>query len=417
MTENKEDAETRTKRIKLDDTQNPPKPSITHCQFFVKRKQRFCKMMVKKDKNFCAEHSTSDEKAAAKRIPCPLDPKHSVEEKNLQKHLQKCNAKEPEKYPEFIKKGCNLYGEEEHPKSEDADKDLKLQDVPLDQIAKVTSKVEKLFAEFIEGKIETNFQSHKSLESELSSDNCGEERKKHLAQTSSILGIMQSEDFFQPQTCFIEYGAGKAALTFYLAQATEDLPKSKILVVDRASHRHKKDNLVKDKEKIERIRADIADLQLSGLSTVDDQTHFAAISKHLCGVATDLTLRCIVNGNCEMSIKTRNVLICVCCHHRCVWRSFTGKKWLELNEIDEKTFAIITRMASWCVCGDRSGGQRKSTKERELIGWKCKRLLDFARIQYLIEHGYEPKLSFYIEKSVTPENVCILAKLKDNLIK
>lgn len=411
MTENNEDIGSMSKKIKLEHSSDVHDAVAPHCHFLVKKKNRFCKMTVKEGNQYCGEHSMIEsDNRVNERIPCPLDSKHTVEVKNLEKHLKKCNARDPETLPAFISKNCNLFDSVDD-SLETEESDVKLQDVPQHQLSKIIKKVEKLFAEFVEDKIVSNFRSHDALAEELSNESYGDEKRKHLLQASSILGIMQNENLFIPRTCFIEYGAGKAALTFWLAQAIENLPSSKILVVDRASHRHKKDNLVKDKEKIERIRADIADLKLSGISTVVEQDHFIGISKHLCGVATDLTLRCIVNGNREMTKKTRHVLICVCCHHRCIWRSFAGKEWLITNDIDEYTFKVITRMVSWCVCGDR--GQSKSNHERELIGWKCKRLLDYARLQYLIENRYEAKLYYYVEKSVTPENVCIFAKLKD----
>lgn len=415
MLENDEEIESQRKKIKLDDAEASSKIITVHCQYWVKKKNRFCKMTVKNGNKFCGEHSIADETAGDRRIPCPLDSKHSVEVKNLEKHLKKCNARAPENLPEFICKNCNMFDADDGPDTTIAadDNQIKLQDVPLDQVAKVTKKVEKLFAEHVEDKIETIFKRHTVLESELSREEYGDERRKHLLQTSNILGIMESENFFTPNTCFVEYGAGKAELTFWLAQAIEALHKSKIIVVDRQSHRHKKDNLVKDREKIiERIRADIADLKLQGLACIEEQTHFAAVSKHLCGVATDLALRCIVNGNREMAKKTRHILICVCCHHRCIWRSFTGREWLVRHGIDEQTFNLITKMVSWCICGSRD--EKKTDLKRELIGWKCKRLLDYARLQYLNENGYETRLCYYIEKSVTPENVCILAKLREN---
>ncbi len=42
-----------------------------------------------------------------KRIPCPLDPKHTCYEDQLKKHLKKCNARESAQ-PAFYKKNINL---------------------------------------------------------------------------------------------------------------------------------------------------------------------------------------------------------------------------------------------------------------------------------------------------------------------
>lgn len=54
-------------------------------------------------------------------------------------------------------------------------------------------------------------------------------------------------------------------------------------------------------------------------------------SKHLCGNATDLTLRCaknyILNSKNENSINKNpieSIVIATCCHNRCTWTDFVG---------------------------------------------------------------------------------------------
>lgn len=48
----------------------------------------------------------------------------------------------------------------------------------------------------------------------------------------------------------------------------------------------------------------------------------------------------------------------------------------------------------------------------EEIGWKCKRLLDYARVEFLRAKGFEANLSYYVDKKFTLENVCIVANRK-----
>jgi len=77
-------------------TKNKIAPPVEgRCGYFVKRKQRYCKMKPTKGTTFCAEHGQHDEKnenELRKRIPCPLDPKHSVFEDKLKQQVKKCNA-------------------------------------------------------------------------------------------------------------------------------------------------------------------------------------------------------------------------------------------------------------------------------------------------------------------------------------
>lgn len=365
-------------------------------------------------KKYCGEHSTADE-IEDSRIACPLDPKHTVDRNKLERHLLRCNSKPIDEQPAYIKPGCNILDSE----TPEDDTTFRLSEVPKAELDSVIQLVEDLFDEMVAGKIEMNVREHKVLDEELANAEYGNEKRKHLLQTSSILGIMQEKDFLKANTYFIEYGAGKAALTFWLATAVQDLKNAKVLVVDRASHRHKKDNQIKDRDLVERIRADIADLDLQGLDTLSKCESIVGVSKHLCGAATDLSLRCMVLGN-QNGAKSTGFIICVCCHHRCSWNTFVGRDWLIAHGIDKKTFNLIIKMVSWCVCGDGYNRDRVKTlekesvrKEKEEIGWKCKRVLDHARAHYMSENNYDVKLSFYAEKSVTLENVCITGSLRN----
>lgn len=61
------------------------------------------------------------------------------------------------------------------------------------------------------------------------------------------------------------------------------------MVVDRSSHRHKKDNQLKYKQfdiKVMRVKADIADLNLNDVPELDKKQCKVAIAKHICGSAT-----------------------------------------------------------------------------------------------------------------------------------
>ena len=55
------------------------------------------------------------------------------------------------------------------------------------------------------------------------------------------------------------------------------------------------------------------------------------VSKHLCGAATDLAMRCLAtfssSENAQSKIET--ILIALCCHHRCDWNIYVGKKNLK----------------------------------------------------------------------------------------
>lgn len=99
----------------------------------------------------------------------------------------------------------------------------------------------------------------------------GEESLRHLRQASSMFGILREKNFIKSETCIVDLGAGRGSLSFWLAKLieTEKLEKSKVLVIDRASHRFKRDNKVDDRSLVERIRVDIGDLDLNGVEFGD----------------------------------------------------------------------------------------------------------------------------------------------------
>lgn len=54
----------------------------------------------------------------------------------------------------------------------------------------------------------------------------------------------------------------------------------------------------------------------------------------------------------------------------------------------------------------------KLTREiKEEIGIKCKHILDYARVQYLEKRGYKCSLKYYVNRTITLENVCLIAQL------
>ncbi|KAH8311507.1 hypothetical protein KR044_006665 [Drosophila immigrans] len=417
----------------------PPAPptGAENCAHFVQRKKRFCKMTPNKGSLYCGAHEPpseeSQENSDAERIPCPLDPKHTVFKRKLAKHVTICNARDQVSTVPYIVKNINAGEELESSSQEqlDSDEKLKLHELEDAEFYSVIEKVKQLFATHIADKIEEIHLQHASLEEPLSHEEYGAETRKHLVQTSALLGILEHHKQLTNDTSYIEFGAGKGQLAFYLATAldSQELLNSQVVLVDRLSLRHKKDNKLTNKQLVQRIRADISDLQMSQLPVLQRTQRNVALSKHLCGAATDLTLRCILG---DAACSTDYILIALCCHHRCSWRSYVGKSWLQAAGITPREFVIITKMVSWAVCGSGlsrerrkaiaeaeanpqkeaqpEATQRLSREEREQIGYQCKRVLDFGRLEHLKANGYEASLKFYVPRDVTLENVILLAR-------
>lgn len=444
------------KRTKLpDDATSAPAPVQTTdgaCQHFVTRKKRFCKMTVARGRDYCGEHLPAAPPAAhedsyipadkrAKRIPCPLDPKHTVYAWNVAKHVRICNAKAPATPAVHIERGINLGAAVAG--SPDSDPAIKLSALPEAELLALIATVQRVYDEHsIDEAVTALHLDHPSMQAELAREHYGAEALKHLRQTAALLGHLQHWRLLdQPvATSYIEFGAGKGHLSYWLAQVVKSTAGANVLLVDRASHRHKQDNKVTEADVVHRIRADIADLRLQGLAECAAAERLVGVGKHLCGAATDLAVRCMLQEPQRMA----GCVVALCCHHRCEWQSFVGKEWFERNGLGRREFAVMTRLVSWAVCGtgmsretrralqERAGAvgveeavgaattdtanvcQRLTRAEREEIGRKCKRLLDVARVEFMRERFAELEVSlhYYVPAEVTLENVVIVARRK-----
>ncbi|XP_076649306.1 tRNA:m(4)X modification enzyme TRM13 homolog [Halictus rubicundus] len=394
-----------------------------HCMYFVKRKKRYCRMTVRKGNQYCGEHQESSLDASvdgddgAKRVKCPLDPSHTCYESRLSKHLKVCNAKRLiDSQPSFIVKGINVDGTYETP-----------QHVPL-------SELNQLVVDTVVDKVKAAYEKlpcfpeevlqHQILQSKINDESCGKAVKKHLSQNASLLSHLERADLMKDSTCFIEFGAGKGKLTYWLGQIIKDRKDSCILLVDRSSHRHKSDNKLKSEQSplvIQRIRADIADLKLNSITEIQKFDYKVGIAKHLCGVATDLTISCLHRAMQDKPVCNVNgIVIAFCCHHRCEYASYVGKHYLEQCGFTLSEFPILCSIASWATCGSNKQHDSKNTRyakiltssEREAIGRKVKTLLNWGRLEFLNSIGFESRLVYYTTTDVSLENMCIVATRK-----
>ncbi|XP_036971197.1 tRNA:m(4)X modification enzyme TRM13 homolog isoform X2 [Acanthopagrus latus] len=384
------------------------------CGFFLEKKKRFCKMIVSRGRRFCGEHATMEE-GSSRRIVCPLDPKHTVSEDKLDKHLKKCNSREkprPVYYVENINSGP-------------ADGDDTLQQVSLSEQSRtqLESLLDKLktAATGLQCDEEDRVLSHPALQEELNNPKNGDSAHKHLKQ----------------QVDGKHHGVGV---------------------------------------EFERLQVDIQHLDLSKVPLLTQKKlPLVGVGKHLCGAATDLALRCLLEtpglrqetGPPRKRLKTsepagpesavpaalpgpgpdpdprlhpgpvQGLAVALCCHHRCEWRHYVGQKFFLQRGLGAEEFSAFCRMSSWATCGLRPTTQDPpprdptsqrgdeeehepaeetdavngflSAAEREQVGRLCKRLIDGGRIHFLQTRGFDSRLSRYVNSRVTPENVLLTA--------
>lgn len=99
----------------------------------------------------------------------------------------------------------------------------------------------------------------------------------------------------------VEFGAGKGELSSWVKKAIqEENGESTFVLIDRKNVRNKVDpSLVghsEQKSTVQRLLMDIKDLELAKVECIaNNEKKIVAFSKHLCGCATDITLKCLMN--------------------------------------------------------------------------------------------------------------------------
>jgi len=423
-------------------------------------------MVVKPGAQYCGEHTPlpateyelGQKPISQLRVPCPYDPKHTCFATRMEKHLKICNSKPALILPKYIVPGIN--GGTPRPSDQQLDKEkLTIGNVSDEKLINIIGQLMATYKRFVEGKIEMEPLEHTAMEDELNKPEYGPSVLKHLIQNSSLLGQLDKSGLLDNGNTYIEFGSGRGQLTYWLTRAVTDPTTCQFILVDKASHRHKFDNRMKENEDIElvRLKADIQDLSLAGLSpflTLQRES-VVGISKHLCGAATDLTIRCLTQTLEESSSELVGILIALCCHHRCEWSPYVGKEFLTEQGFTEEDFSLLTSITSWCTCGSgkpREPREPKSPVEerspsvehepveetsspveetvnpavnpadrytrlqldqatREEIGRQCKRVLDYGRMRYLQDVcDLEVKMKYYVDPFISLENALIVCK-------
>ncbi|XP_004582068.2 tRNA:m(4)X modification enzyme TRM13 homolog [Ochotona princeps] len=371
-------------------------PAEGRCGYFVEKKKRFCRMVAAAGRRFCGEHAgVAEEENTRKRILCPLDPKHTVYEDQLAKHLKKCNSREKPK-PDFFIQDINagLTDETEIPEQL-----VPISSLSEEQMDNLIKKLRKA-SEGLNSTLKHHIMSHPVLHDALNDPKNGDSATKHLKQQASILGNIEKLKLLGPRRCFVEFGAGRGKLSHWVDIALKDAENVHFILVEKMTTRFKVDGKHKKKNSVfERLQIDIQHLCLNRIPVLrEGKLPVVGIGKHLCGVATDLALRCLVEtyaANCEekseeplakrikndktakeMKALTKEgnetlvpekwtpvagIVIALCCHHRCDWRHYVGKEYFRSLGLGAVEFHYFQRMSSWATCGMRRTSLETST--------------------------------------------------------
>ncbi|KAL8544785.1 hypothetical protein ACS0TY_005128 [Phlomoides rotata] len=458
----------------------------SHCKFWLPKKKRFCSNSTLRDSPFCGNHTPRSD---AQWIPCPIDPSHSVLEENLESHLNRCplvkQAQSLSREP-FYQKGINSGREEEEEgnnaeaaiartgslfTSEMKRKAVYAMSVPkfLELIARIKS-VHASICNNIPDSYEIpeacSIWTNKEVDKQIPY------QEKHVLQQASILGNLVKfrvlkdsclSDSATGEQCgsrrevdgdtgasaVVEFGAGRGYLTQMLADC---YGIKKVLLVERKAYKFKADRSLRQKNSLvlERLKIDIEDLNLNAVESLKGVSYIS-IGKHICGPATDMTLRCCIpqhsNENSasrsKASCHLRGVAIATCCHHLCQWKNYINKKYIYDMGFTKEGFHAISWFTSWAVDADHgsdfpitdysaqlefdSMSEEKELSvnselrrvedivrdmqpiDRAVLGFMCKDIIDAGRLMWLKAQGLKSELVKYVPITISPENRLLVA--------
>ncbi|KAI9905906.1 hypothetical protein PsorP6_014179 [Peronosclerospora sorghi] len=386
------------------------------CMFKIVRKNRYCNILRVPGSLFCGNHLPIEEFCTSKkkkkykattrrRVPCPVDASHTVYEFDLAKHVLVCNrVKDAEimrKLPFYShninsgthftsknhKMSCNGGAE---PKvatgREGLDEHLapsvEGQEGIIDRLVSIDfrdmrKRIEAAYDSCV-GELALEKLRHECCDllfDEKRKAGASKSLLRHLEQQASIIGHMEQVKLLQDSNAaFVELGAGRGMLSLALAQM---FPESLYVLIDRAHTRGKADRFIgndgksknapNDKSTALRVKIDIRHLNLGAIPEISDKP-IVCMSKHLCGVATDLSLRAITkvsdhtvtndvkvpltqNTPASVSSRVNGLAIALCCHHVCEWEDYVNPKFLKAHGFKAEEFKLLTSMTSWTTCG------------------------------------------------------------------
>lgn len=382
------------------------------CGFYMEKKRRHCRMIRRPDHHYCLEHMALDD-----RVPCPRDPKHSVRQGELDRHLAKCAVGRDPEVPWF-QRDCNV------------------DEVAATAATTAAAAAIDLLRAYHAEPLASRAHHNRALDAYIDHDQT--RKRKHAAQHSALVGSLDAAGLLSAARTYLEFGCGKAELLrsinlAVLAQAPR-APRA-FGLVDRGVNRMRMDSkIAKDcvaagaaPPPVVRTRIDIKDLDLACFAR-QFAPPVVVVSKHLCGAATDLTLKCLLNSGLTLGAFD-GLLVAMCCRHACLYQHLMPqlRRYLAEHGFDSPAaFEALTKAASWCNTarpegmGDHEGTEHPSglaVLDREQLGLRARRLIDDSRVHAvrLALPAYRVQTFLYIDASVTTENVCLRITKTDEL--
>ena len=410
----------------------------TQCQFYLERKHRFCNQArVGGDSLFCGVHGEQ----VRKRIPCPVDPSHTIYEDKVAQHVLICNAAKQQMALEAETWFClNCNSGTSIPSSASDNQVIVDPDALLAKInscwAALGEQISVRPAPLEGEETESERRMTETVIQAVAQGQSSFKQLRHAKQDAKIVLEMSKADLLhESATIYVELGAGRGVLGHSVSSVA---PNAKLVLVERAGQRHKADTQLRAEgaSQFTRLRTDIRHVLLRGLPGLgqgSDCHHVVVIAKHLCGVATDLALRSMEALPSDATAPRAGLSIATCCHHACVWEDYVGREWLAAQGFTAAEFNVLKYWSGWAFALKGSGSRgRDDEKEKEeeeeeeehkapkdnanrptnitreemaACGAKIKRLLDHGRLLYARSRLQMPSVRVvqYCDSSESPE--------------
>lgn len=365
------------------------------CTLFLPAKRRCCSLGAKPGTAFCGAHGAGRER---ERVPCPLDPKHTVFADELDKHVKVCPARvHAQESQPWFREGINTLMAWRNRSTAAAPAPLPPTPRTLNAMFENLEACHRTLGE----SAALNAPPELALPSEavrvLASGEAWRSGNRVAAgeavrhstsakmdtQRLAIAAHMRKwgmlpQDRRDGERCYpcVEVGAGRG----FLAHACALFGSRALVLVERRSYRFKADTILRgdfdDADRdvaLVRVRGDAANVDLEHVFRADlpqcASERVAVCGKHLCGSATDQALIAAVRlaesasppnaaKDARGMGRLSGVAIATCCHHACTYDEYCGMDYLDEHVFPSDVtsdaarrglFVCLSRMASWAV--------------------------------------------------------------------
>jgi hypothetical protein len=255
-----------------------------------------------------------------------------------------------------------------------------------------------------------------------------------------VCGLVEEVQQTEATPLVLDIGAGKALLTRAIYEA---LHRS-VAVVALDSRRPKTeshktgdqfydpvvdDSMNPDDEPYTRVVADVRHLAAKTVVPLAKSKHggVIAITKHLCGGATDSSLMALCHAPLDEFVGA--CCLAPCCHQKTKKDQYCNVAFLESmgfcrthvgmhGLVHDSDFRIFGMLISMSRSTELQGFEYKKSLLLALVGFQrakqlgrqCRRLIEEGRMRYLRAHGFDVHLVRYCDESITGDNLAIIAR-------